>query len=194
LVAGQKYDGNNSDGPLMPATALFSSDGKLLKEIKLEDDQAIYEMGARGDSRVTLPQAPAHNLAVSSTQIEPAYDGNLYLMRRLTPAIIYAIAPSGEVARRFTVDPGDASLEPWEMHASGKRIAIVFHHPQTWDTVLKIVDLEGRPAAVEYEKDGNRKPESLGGPLACYSSKPERFTFLANGDDNKLQLNMVEPR
>jgi hypothetical protein len=146
-----------------------------------------------------LPQAPAHNLAFASTQIEAAEDGNLYLMRRLTPAIFYAIAPSGEVVRRFTVDPGDSSLEPWEMHPSGSRIAVVFHNPQTWDTVLKIVNLQGRPiesyaAAMEYGKDGNRKPESMGGPLVCYSSKPERFTFLANGEDNKLELSIVEPR
>jgi hypothetical protein len=199
LVAGQKYDGNNSDGPLLPATALFSPDGKLLKEIKLEDDQAIYEMGARGDSRVTLPQAPTHNLAFSSSQIEPGKDGNLYLMRRLTPAILYAVSSSGEVVRRFTVDPGDASLEPWEMHVSGDRIAIVFHHPQTWDSVLKIVDLEGQPiksyaASTEYGKDGTRRPESLAGPLACYNSNPERFTFLSNGDDSKLELSIVEPR
>lgn len=88
-------------------------------------------MGVRGDSRVALPQAPGHNVAVIGTRIALGDDGNLYLMRPLSPAIIYVISPNGSVLRRFTVDPGDESLQPSEMHVSTDRLALSFQHPQT---------------------------------------------------------------
>ena len=41
------------------------------------------------------------NRAVGWGQTEPAKDGNIYSMRRASPADFYAISPGGEVVKRF---------------------------------------------------------------------------------------------
>ena len=131
LVTGQEYD-RDPKKPKLPFTGVFRADGKLLKELNLEDDNAIQDMAAAQDSRVVSPTVPTSNRAVSWSQIEAAKDGNLYLMRWLSPAIIYAISPGGHVVRRFTVDPGNADLKPDSMHISGNREGYCSINPRAW--------------------------------------------------------------
>jgi len=143
LLTGQEYDQDRTAAK-WPFTGVFSSSGVLLKEITLEDGVAIHEMGVKGDRHVTEARAPSNNHAVGFSQMQAADDGNVYLMRWLSPAIFYAISPSGEVVRRFKVDSGDDNYRPEAMHISGNRIAILFFHPQTTRKLMKVVDLEGR--------------------------------------------------
>ena len=152
-------------------------------------------MAASGDPRVSSPVNPQANHAVDFSQMEAAADGNIYLMRWLTPAIFYAISPGGEVVRRFTVDPGDADLRPTEMHIAGNRIAVLFFHPQTMATRMKIVDLEGREIAT-YDENDDAKSEAggLGTAFACYTANPERFAFLSTGDNQRIEFLFAEPR
>ena len=189
LVTGQEYD-RDPKKPQRPFTALFRADGKLLKELDLEDDNAIHDMSVSQDSRVVLPQMPTSNRAVSLSQIEPAKDGNLYLMRWLTPAVIYAISPGGQVVRRFTVDPDNADFKPASMHISGNRIALLFYQPQSMEKIMKILDLEGNELAAYDELRVNGKPKlgTLGAAFACYTQQPERFTFLVTDDNSKIEL------
>jgi hypothetical protein len=193
LVTGQEYD-LKRDQPMLPFTGIFAADGKLLKELQLEDDNAIHDMAKTGDSRVTSPRAPSSNRAVSWGQIEAAKDGNLYLMRWLSPAVFYAISPGGEVVRRFTVDPGNANFHPLDMHISGNRMAVLFYEPQSNEKIMKIVDLEGKEIATYDELVANGKPQlgMLGLAFACYTQQPERFTFLVT-DEHKIQLKHAEP-
>jgi len=174
LVTGQEY-GEDKSAPLWPFTGIFSSDGTLLKEIKLEDDDALRERGVKSDPSVTNPRAPWSNRAIALSQMQSADDGNVYLMRWLTPAIFYAISPGGSVIRRFEVDPGDQAYRPQNAQISGSRIAIHFFDPQTKNRLLKIVDLEGRQIAV-YRTSGSGA-ENFGGAFACYLSNLERFLF-----------------
>lgn len=189
LITGERYD-RDPKLPRLPFTGIFRSDGRLLKELDLEDDNLIHEMGKAHDTQVTLPQHPTGNRAVALSQMEPAVDGNLYLMRWLSPAVFYAISPSGEVVRRFTVDPTDSKYRPFAMHISGNRIATLFYEPQTMEKVLKIVDLEGNELASYDELRENGKPAHgmLGLAFACYSAQPERFTFLITNDKHQILL------
>jgi hypothetical protein len=194
LVSGLELDRKS---PVMwPFTGILSSDGTLLKEIKLEDDDAIRDMAAAGDSRVASPTNPSSNRAVSSGQMQSASDGNIYLMRWLSPAIIYAISPGGEVVRRFTIDPGDASLRPFDVKISGNRIAMLFFQPQSGEQIVKIVDLEGHEIATYDDRspNGKERTDRLGAALACYTSNPDHFVFISADNDGKMQFITAEPR
>lgn len=189
LVTGQEYD-RDPRKPKLPFTGIFRADGKLLKELNLEDDGAIQDMAMAQDSRVMSPTVPTSNRAVSWSQIEAAKDGNLYLMRWFSPAIIYVISPGGNVVRRFTVDAGNLDFKPASMHISGKRIALLFYQPQSMEKIMKVVDLEGNELATydELRVDGKPKLGMLGGAFACYTQQPERFTFLVTDDNHKIEL------
>ena len=196
LMTGQEFVKGQ---PMLPFTGIFSGDGKLLKELDLEDDKVIDEMAVSGDSRVTSYSNPASNRAVSWGKMQTARDGNIYVMRWLSPAIFYAVSPSGNVVRRFTVDPGRDDLMPMEMHISGDRIAVLFVQRETHEKLMKVVDLEGNELATyDYERpaDGVSKSElpHLGLAFACYTAKPERFTFLTTTDDYRIQLQFAEGR
>ena len=100
LIAGSEFD-KNHNAASWPFTGIFSVDGNLIREIKLEDDDTLREMAVVGDARVASPVVPNQNRAVNFSEIQMAADGNAYLMRWTNPAIIYAISPGGgEVVRR----------------------------------------------------------------------------------------------
>jgi hypothetical protein len=195
LIAGEEYDADRR-AAMWPFTGIFAADGRMLKEIELEDDKTFHDMAAAGDTRVALQGLPHANRAIDNGQVEVAADGNAYLMRWAAPAIFYAISPGGEVVRRFTVDPGAPGYYPSAMHVNNNRIAVLFVELQKGEGVMKVVDLEGHAIAIyaEPKYDPNAGTESLGAAFACYAENPTRFTFLAAGDDNRLQLITAEPR
>jgi hypothetical protein len=195
LITGSEYDQDRT-AEMWPFTGIFSADGSLLKEIKLEDDGTLRDMAVSGDARVSRPGSRHTNKAVDFSEIDTATDGNAYLMRWTNPAIFYAISAGGEVVRRFTVDPGASSSAPTAMHVFKNRIAILFIDDQTHDKIMKVVDLEGHEIATydELRVEGKAAQGMLGGAFACYTENPTRFTFLGASDDNRLQFWIAEPR
>jgi hypothetical protein len=196
LMTGQEYVKGE---PMAPFTGIFSADGTLRKEIDLEDDKVIDEMARLGDSRVTSPVNPSSNRAVSWGRMQAASDGNIYVMRWLSPAVFYAISPGGKVVRRFIVDSGRDDLMPMQMHISGDRIAVLFVQHESFERIMKVVDLEGHEIATYDYDTGNygvsgSNVAHLGLAFACYTAKPERFTFLTTTDDHRIQLQLAEGR
>jgi hypothetical protein len=108
-------------------------------------------------------------------------------MRRLSPAIFYAISSGGEVVRRFTVDPGRPDFMPAGMHIAGDQIAVLFWHPQTHEEILKIINLKGQPIQTYAEPVVSGK-KAFGVAFACYARDPERFTFVQTAGTHKLEL------
>ncbi|MGA9041791.1 MAG: hypothetical protein WB421_14765 [Terriglobales bacterium] len=196
LISGLEYDHDRTNPVMWPFNGIFSSDGRLLKEVKLEDDETLHDLAAAGDARVSSTTNPSHNQAIDFSKMEPAADGNIFLMRWMNPAIFYAVSPGGEVVRRFTVDPGDSSFQPVTMHVSGTRIAVLFTEPKTQEEVIKVVDLEGHEVETFDQPVVNGQPKygRLGLGFACYTDYPERFTFLSTGDDDKLEFTIAEPQ
>ena len=194
LVSGLEYDRDRKNPVMWPFTGIFSPSGSPLKELKLKDDEALRDLAASGDTRVTSPTNPSTNRAIEFTNMETGADGNVYMMRWTNPALVYAISPGGEI-RRFTVNPGDSSYSPVSMHVAGNRIAVLFIDPQSTRNVMQIVDLEGRKIATyEEQVEGKAKTDLLGNAFACYAQNPERFTFLETDDNNKLEFLIAEPR
>ena len=192
LVSGLEYAKGRDDPIMWPFSRIFSADGTVRRELKLRDDEQIHDLAAAGDPRVTPADRPSSNRAVSGGTAESGPDGNVYLMRRLSPAIIYAISPGGEV-RRFTVDPGQPDLMPVGMHVGGDRIAVLFWHPQTGEETLKVIDLRGHQVA-SYEEPTVNGAGQLGLAFACYARNPDRFTFLETGNEHRLRLLTATPQ
>ena len=196
LVSGLEYDQDRT-AAMWPFTGIFAADGRLLKELKLEDDETLHDMAASGDTRVANPGRPGSNRAVSGSEVEIAGDGNAYLMRWTNPAIFYSITPGGEVLRRFTVDTGQPSYEPAAMHVYKNRIAVWLVDTQTDNSIMKIVDLEGHEIATYDERKGEEAKETeggLGAAFACYTENPTRFLFVGASNDNRVQFWIAEPR
>ena len=117
LAAGQKLS-RNTEHPAPPFTGLFAADGRLLREIILSDDEKLVKRAEEGDPHFVVAGRP---VPVSRGSIAMAGDGNAYLMRKLNPAIVYVISPSGEVLRRFTVESTKEGVAPNLMHAFEKQ-------------------------------------------------------------------------
>ncbi len=194
LITGLRY-ARDADRRIVqiPFTGLFRSNGTLLKEIAPEEDSALQELAEAGDKMLKVPRVPASNLAISFSQTAVAQDGNLYLMRWYSPAILYAISPGGEVVRRFAVDPGDQKFHPMAMHVSGNRMAVHFFNSQTGENLMKIVDLEGNEIAT-YTQGKTADDQRVGAAFVCYRAEPQQFTFLGATSESKLQLIIAEGR
>jgi len=189
LMTGQRLE-RKSKQFILPFTGIFRSDGKLLKSVALEENEKIPEAPSIED--MPSPMPVYSNRAVAWGQVQPANDGNIYIMRWGSPAGFYAVSPGGEVVKRFTVDPGDPGYQPMQMHIAGSRIALLFRHPDTHDYMMKIVDLDGKElAAYEIPQKEQPKDDPLA-VFACYSLRPERFTFLGNNKDFKIKLMQAE--
>lgn len=194
LITGSEYD-KDVNAPMWPFTGIFAADGSLLKEVKLDDDETLHDMAAKGDKRVTSAENPQANHAVDFTQMERAQDGNVYLMRWTNPAIIYAISPGGAVVRRLKIDPGDSHYSPHALHIFQNRLAVLFLEWNTNEKIMKIVDLEGHEIATYDELRTKDEHQSmLSGAFYCYTENPTRFVFLGTKDDGRLQFLTVEPR
>jgi hypothetical protein len=194
LIAGRRYArGQDNQLTKVPFTGIFKPDGTLLKELQLPDDDELQKRAESGERRTTVPNDPGSNLAIDFTQMDSGDDGNIYMMRWTNPAIIYVMAPTGEIIRRFNVDPGDADLDPISMQVSENRLAVFFLQPQTGFRVLKIVNLEGEDV-VKYSQSAKDAVGPVGAAFACYSANPERFTFLGVTKDRKLRLIFADGR
>lgn len=169
-------------------TALFDNAGHVLKQIVFSDDDAITAAAARGDSNfVRSSSLPDGNYAVAFGAAFIGADGNAYVMRRVSPAIIYAVSPNGTVLRRFIVDPGKAGLEPSTMEMDGNSIALMFWDNVAKEMIVRIVDAPSGNVTATYNGVG----ASIGAALACYRNNV--FTFLGS-NNNKLLLHVVTPQ
>jgi hypothetical protein len=194
LISGLEYDADKT-AAMWPFTGIFAADGRLLKEIELEDDKTLHDMAASGDTRVSSASNPQGNRAVSNGQVQIGSDGNAYLMRWTNPAIFYVISPGGEVVRRFTVDPGESGSWPFTMQLYKNRIAVLFGELQTGDTIVKVTNLEGQDVVTyQVPTAGLETTSGLTVALACYTENPTRFVFVGANDAGKLQLLTAEPR
>jgi hypothetical protein len=196
LVTGVRNDDDPKVHVKWPFTGIFSEDGTLLKQVVLKDDDQIHKLAAAGDPAVVPEGHHYGNTALELGAAAAGEDGNVYVMRRLSAAIIYAISPGGDVLRRFRIDPGDVGFHPLSMQVAGNRMAVLFFksHAQDEispeDVILKVVDLEGNELTT-YDHVGT---SSMGICFVCYAPSRERFTFLTITTDHFLGFTVAEPR
>jgi hypothetical protein len=186
LISGLKVQDSGPGDEKRPFTGVFDKQGKLVRSVTLQDDAAIHEAALRGDSNFTSELHPGQsNRAVSMGVAVGSADGNVYLMRRTSPALVYAVSAAGTVVRRISVDPGDPVLLPVAMHEVAGRLAIMFWDRHTKESVFKIVETHTGNVVASYGGT------NLMG-FTCYSP-PRRFTFLAT-KRGKLAFGHAEPQ
>lgn len=193
LMTGQQFAKvNGTAQPAIPFTGILSVDGRLLKRLDMEGDGRIKDAAL---ASTAPPTALPTDHTISWGRAAAAKDGNIYVMRYLSPARVYAVSPGGEVLRNFQVDPRVPNAMPDQMSISGSRIAIDFVNYASHEHVIKVVDLEGNELATYDPAAASDKTKSEPiGVFACYTASPEHFTFIGYGKDGKIHLQQVEPR
>ncbi|MDP9266718.1 MAG: hypothetical protein M3P27_00145 [Acidobacteriota bacterium] len=185
LIAGTEAPTDNSPNlGTIPFTAIFDDSGKLLKEISFEEDKQFAKGSAEGDRRYVPSGNPNTNRAVTLGETLSGDDGNVYVMRWTSPAIVYVVSPGGVIVRKLTIDPHNREMVPRSMFLSKGRLAIQFADSKK--PLLMVADAQS--GRVEATYAGNLE---LGGGLACYTS--EELTFVGN-KDGKLALNFAQPQ
>jgi len=191
VITGLRSHSNPT--PERPFTGLFSSDGRLIREIEIPDDKTLTEAARSGDPLLSSSDNPNGNLSVTSGNMDVGEDGNVYLMRRYKSAIVSVLNPAGEVVRRFEVSSGQDGFYPREMHVARTRIAFLFWNQDMKRSLIKVVDLEGTPVATYEQTIVDDRP-TWNLTLACYIENSESFVFLKTIKDKKLGLNIAQPK
>lgn len=173
-----------------PFTAVFSSDGKLLKEVTEPEDEDIAKKAESGQRGFVSENTPNFgNSTIEYGDAVSGSDGNVYLMRATAPAQIYTISPHGEVVRKLKIDAGNSGFVAHTIRASKDGLAITFGVPfEKTETVIKVITYSGDPIATYRTTDQNLNPQMF----ACYSQGS--FTFLATSSDNSVFLKTAEAR
>jgi hypothetical protein len=167
---------------MRPYTAVFDGKGRVVKEVAPPDDEDIYGAALQADSSVVNEYGALR--AVSMGQAVIGSDGNAYLLRRTSPAVIYGISPAGELVNTFTVE-GDPDLVADAMQAGEGTLAVMFRTSSIPRTLFKVVDIASGAEVAAYTSTNLRSP------LACFAA-PHTFTFLLN-HEKRLVFVKAEP-
>ena len=152
-----------------PFTAVFDPNGKMIAQVYEPEDEDLRTKAEERDPSVH-DAGLYGNIAVSLGGVVRGSDGNAYLMRRTSPALIFVISPKGQVIRKLRIDPGDSTSLPEQMQASESRLAVSFVAPGG-PSLLKVVDYTGKDIAT-YQVSKT----VLAGSLGCYN--PPVVTWL----------------
>jgi len=180
LLSGVKRDVRDKNDRGRNFTAAFSSDGRELAQLAFQEPAAAQKKQNLNDAEKA---APILDLA----EAEVGSDGNLYVMRGSSPALVYVIAPTGEIVKTFRVASPLASSRPSAFHVSGNRLAISFQNEDRQSATMVVAEAQtGRKIASYDDAPG------LGTTFACYSANEGVFTFVKLGEANSLELIRAE--
>ena len=189
LVAGTERETVSNLSPHAPFTGIFDPSGKLLHKIVFPEDKSYEDAANRGDSDFfDAGLGGGGNFAVEHGSVERGSDGNIYVVRWVHPAKVYAVAETGQVVRTFEVRPELEGRKPAFVYATIGKLAFQFAGDRDRAdprSIIKVVGLDGRDY-VTYDST------ALGVGLACYS-QPDRFTFLGTTKEGKLKVDFAAP-
>jgi hypothetical protein len=160
-----------------PYTAVFDANGKLVKKIYELEDEEARRKAESGDTEYT--RSNAGNRFVGFGDVAAGSDGNVYLLRGTSPALVYVISPTGQLVRKLHIDAGNTDFVAGDIKSHAGRLAVGFTGPSS---LVIVTDLEGKTTA-SYTVD-RHKPDWPA--LACYDS--EGFTFVTVYAEKELYL------
>lgn len=179
-----------TDGELnhTPFTAVFDAAGNLIKKIYEPEDEYARTRADVLDPTYVRAGTTADNTSVVHGDAALGSDGNAYLLRATSPALIYVISSKGEVVRKLHVKSPSSGLVAQRLKSSKGRLAIVFLEEQSTAGRVKIVDLNGNMVAEHASNDQSVLP----GLPGCYDSLS--FTFLRPNERTGISLQKAEPK
>jgi len=173
FVSGSLIGDKAGHGVGNPFNAIFNTSGDLVRKFSLKKD---------ADPKVspnTADRSGNANLAVRFGRALLGDDGNLYVMRAASPALVYVISPAGNVMRTLRIMPPVKKAEPVALLTGSGRIAVEFSVPDApdiADTTIRVADSRSGHTVMDY-----RITWQLGEAVACYSQ--DEFTFVGSGED-----------
>src|SRR5271157_5625955 len=183
LLSGVQRDIQNKNDRGRNFTAVFSADGRELAQLSFQEPQGSRKDAQKGTQNDTEKPAPTLDLA----DAEVGSDGNLYVMRSSSPALVYVIAPSGRIMQTLKVAAPLPGAVPSGFHVSGNRLAISFWNAAGEGQTVVVADAQtGRKIASYDDVTG------LGTSFACYAANEGVFTFLKLGEGNALEVIRAE--
>jgi hypothetical protein len=170
-----------------PFTGVFDAQGRLLKEIYEPEDEDSRRRAEAGEPDFVPDGTNSGNAFVWHGDAALGSDGNAYLLRATSPALVYVISSKGEVLRKLRIDPPGTGLVARGVKPAAGRLAISFLNRGMITGMVKVVDLQGVSIAT-YSSDSLRTP----GLPGCYVSGG--FIFLDDDPDHNLYLRRAEPK
>jgi len=181
LVSGVKRDLQNKNDRGRNFTAVLSADGRELAQLSFEAPQESAMASAKNTNDAA--KAPGLDLA----EAEAGSDGNLYVMRFSSPALVYVIGPSGKIMKTIKVSSPLPGALPSAFHLSGNRLALSFWNNENQRQTVVVADAQTGRKIASYAD-----PTGLGPSFACYSANEGVFTFLRLGEGNELEVIRAE--
>jgi len=166
-----------------PFTAVFSPSGNLIAKISEPEDDELRKAAEAGDPVAHDPKLYG-NTAVGFGVLGTGPDGNVYVMRRTSEALIYVISPNGRVVRKLHIDSSDPAVHPRDLQFSAHGLAVSFTGEGA-ATTLRTADLNGKEVST-YHTEASAHP----GVLACYDSSS--LTFLSQEEGPKGYAHIVK--
>jgi len=170
-----------------PFTAVFDSRGKLIKKIYEPEDEDSRNRIESGDNTLITDAGTGNNF-VYEGDVALGSDGNVYLLRSISPALIYVISPTGEVTRKLRIDSPAPGLVAQRVRAAPGRLAISFLEHNSTVGRTKVVDFQGN-SVVDYMTDDLKIYPGLPG---CYT--PHGFIFVDDDGADHVYLRKAEPK
>ncbi len=188
LVSGVKRDVQNKNDRGRNFTAVFSADGRELAQLSFQAPQQAAKASARkANTGVLLAVAEKATPGLDLAEAEAGSDGNLYVMRFSSPALVYVIAPSGKIMKTIKVSSPLPGAVPSAFHLSGNRLALSFWNDENQSQTVVVADAQTGRKIASYSD-----PTGLGPSFACYSANDGVFTFLRLGEGNELEVIRAE--
>jgi hypothetical protein len=200
LVSGVKRDVQDRNDRGRNFTAVFSADGRELARLSFpepqgQDPQGVAKAGTKSNAAGRQNEArkdaekdaekPAPTLDLADAEV--GSDGNLYVMRGSSPALVYVIAPSGKIVKKLKISAPLPGAVPSAFHLSGNRLAISFWNEENQSQRVIVADAQTGRSIASYDD-----ATGLGTSFACYSANDGVFTFLKLGEGNELEMIRAE--
>lgn len=129
----------------------------------------------------------------SSTLSFSSQDGNVYVLQGTSEAVLYVVAPTGEIVRQYRLKPPEPGMSPLQMSEAGLGYLYIYYghvgvfvSNESTDNPDFITVLNSETGKVV---EVYRLPRSQAGLLipACAKS-PDDFLFLGTSKDNHLEV------
>lgn len=169
--------------------AIYDRTGHLIKRLTLDGDAEIERAIELGDSRYATRGPSSGNSAAEQGIAATGEDGNVYLVRRTSPAIVNVISSSGDLVRKVVVGPETSGDMPFQMQLAKGKLAFVFDgwtgSRSSGNTKLTVVDASSGDRLEHFE--GGIAGRGLFG-LSCYTPDTGTFTFVSMSDAKHVEI------
>jgi hypothetical protein len=179
LLSGVRRDVQDKNDRGRNFTAVFSADGRELAQLSFAPSSEVPSPKSKEDEK-SLPM-------LDLAEAEAGVDGNLYVMRGSSPALVYVISASAVIVKKIKVTSPVAGATPTAFHLSGNQLAISFAKDE--DRTVVVADAQSGRKIASYS-DATGAATSF----ACFSADEGIFTFLRLGEGNSLEVIRAEPQ